>query len=75
MAEPLPGVMETNMSMNKEKLHEAKGCAIICHTEVFMSEKRDSDLDLRTVWELHGYTFVIPYQQQPRFDYPSNMFL
>lgn len=64
MAEPLPGVMETNMSMNKEKLYEAKGCAIICHTEVFMSEKRDSDLDLRTVWELHGYTFVIPYQQR-----------
>lgn len=56
--------METNMSMNKEKMHEAKLCAIICQIEVFMSEKRDEDLDLRTVWELHGYTFVIPYQQR-----------
>lgn len=31
--------------------------------EGFMKEM-NGDLDLRTVWELHGYTFVIPYQQR-----------
>ena len=27
-------------------------------------KEMNGDLDLRTVWELHGYTFVIPYQQR-----------